>query len=100
MGSDSGKFPGSGQERFLISDINGCTKVKSGLPFSSLLKKDKTRQQKAKHPTQRPLPRILRSRHSHIHGASRKEAEVAERIYLIGEFDSDAPIADLAYFCN
>jgi hypothetical protein len=28
MGRNSGKLPGSGQERFLIRDINVCTKVK------------------------------------------------------------------------
>jgi hypothetical protein len=39
MGRNSGKLPGSGQERFLIRDINVCTKVKVACYLAIVVKR-------------------------------------------------------------
>jgi hypothetical protein len=53
--------------------------------ISSLLENVKTQTNKRKHPTQRPLSRILRFAAFAHPCASRKDAEAAERIYVMQE---------------
>jgi hypothetical protein len=69
--------------------------------LNSLLHNIKNQTNKRKHPTQRPLSRILRFAAFAHPCASRKDAEAAERIYVYAGTPYDgAPVAGMARSCN